>query len=783
MLSIASQPVTNLLLRWARLLAVSMFVVACGGDNTGSAGPPLPPVVDGPAAPPSLVSIIVVGIPATPMTPGQSAKLTAKARYTDGSLRDVTSSVAWSSSDTSVLTIPGTAVIKAAAPGRAEVIATRDAVSGRASVRVSLEGGRIELFAGVLTEPDTSCFGVPCYGFPYGVTIDHAGNLYFADNFTNQIRQITSAGQVSTLAGTGRPGSHDGGATEAEFSKPSGMAIDDSGALYVADTANHTIRKIAPTGLVTTLAGVAGEAGSADGVGAAARFNSPEGVATDGAGNVFVADTANHLIRKITPEGEVSTLAGNGQPGSVDGPAKVAGFYYPRGVAVNLDGTVAVAEVGSVRKITTAGQVSRWVNVYFADPYGLVFDTNGTLYVAETGNNSVRKISQSGEVTVLAGQGAYGVADGVGSNATFRNPRGLAIDPALNVYVADSGNNSVRKITPASEVTTIAAFTPWRPADGVGAAAHFGYPYEIAADGNGNLYVADAFWLYANVREGSIRRITPTARVTTFRAVGGGFATKFSNPSEVSGLTADPAGGILYAALNSFSWTYESSNFASDILKFAQADEQLMRIDFNVARLVMDRAGNLYTCSGHAISKISLGGGISTFAGMRGESGSADGTGTTARFSNPRGLAIDPSGNLYVADSGNHTIRRITSAGQVSTLAGLPGQAGYTDGLAEESRFTYPDAIATDSDGNVYVGDNGSGVRYQGGASYDTYSTTVIRKVTPMGVVTTVAGKAGQIGFAPGPLPGVLSPRGLAVSGTSLYVTLYYGIAVVTNVR
>jgi sugar lactone lactonase YvrE len=313
------------------------------------------------------------------------------------------------------------------------------------------------------------------------------------------------------------------------------------------------------------MAGLAGTEGSADGTGSAARFNFPQGVATDSSGNVYVADTDNSTIRAITPAGAVTTLAGlEGSSGSADATGSAARFFFPSGAAT---------------------------------------DSSGNVYVADTSNNAIRKISPAGAVMTLAGlAGTYGSADGMGSAARFNNPLGVATDSSGNVYVADESNHTIRKISPAGAVTTLAGLAEsLGSADGTGSAARFGFPNGVAADSSGNVYVADYF-------NHTIRKITPAGAVTTL-------------------------------------------------------------------------------------------------AGLAETYGRADGTGSVARFFYPKGVSADLSGNVYVADTSNHTIRKITPAGVVTTLAGLAGSSGSADGTESAARFNGPRGVATDSSGNVYVAD------------------------------------------------------------------------------
>jgi sugar lactone lactonase YvrE len=339
------------------------------------------------------------------------------------------------------------------------------------------------------------------------------------------------------------------------------------GGVYVADTDNHTIRTITPTWTVATLAGLVGVQDSTDGTGSVARFHSPGGMAVDDAGNIYVADTANHTIRTITPAGAVTTLAGSaGPPGSADGTCSDARFSAPKAVAVDN-----------------------------AENDNSGSDNKRIVYVADTNNHTIRKITPAdGVVTTLAGlAGVHGSADGTGS-AQFYSPGGVAVDGTGNVYVADTDNDTIRKVTPAGVVTTLAGSAGVQGnADGTGSAARFNSPDGVAVDDAGYVYVADT----ANH---TIRKITPVDGVVT------------------------------------------------------------------------------------------------TLAGAAGVPGSADGTGSDARFNSPGGVAVDDAGNVYVADTDNHTIRKITPAGVVTTLAGAAGALGSANGPGGDARFNRPTGLAVD---------------------------------------------------------------------------------------
>jgi serine/threonine-protein kinase len=297
--------------------------------------------------------------------------------------------------------------------------------------------------------------------YPTGVAVDATGNVYVADFDNDQIRKINASGSVSLFAGNnttsnGLPisGSANGVGTMASFSNPYGVAVDMSGNVFVADKVNGLVRKIDPEGTVSTLAGNTHGPGFADGMGAAASFNWLSGVAVDKSDNVYVADYGNNMIRKISPSGNVSTIAGNGKVGADNGDGNLASFNEPSGLAV---------------------------------------DASGNVYVADFGNNQIRKINPNGEVSTFAGNLNMGYADGMGIAASFNHPSSVAIDISGNLYVADDGNSLVRKINPAGIVTTIAGSKTLGSANGIGTTASFHYPLGIAVDASGNLYIADSF--------------------------------------------------------------------------------------------------------------------------------------------------------------------------------------------------------------------------------------------------------------------------------------------------
>ena len=526
----------------------------------------------------------------------------------------------------------------------------------------------------------------------------------------------------TTIAGSPSIGANDGAGASAHFDQPAAVAVDSAGNTYVADSYNNTIRKITPSGDVTTFAGSPGETGSADGTGSQARFFLPSGIAVDAAGNVYVSDTGNYTIRKITPGGTVSTLAGSpGVRGYTDGTGAAARFYIPIGVTVDDLGNLLVSDSGNniIRKVTPAGVVTTFASTgilankgsvdgtgtgaNFNGPHNVAIDGSGNTYVADYFNDTIRKITPAGVVTTLAGSpGEGGTADGTGSAARFSLPAGLAVDSSGNLYVADSGNHAIRKVTPAGVVTTLAGSPGTSGStNGTGTGASFNTPLALAVDGSGNVYVADSY-------NQLVRKVTAGGVVTTVAGTAGQVGA--TDGTGTAALFGYPEG------------------------------------------IVVDGSGNLFVAdtSNATIRKITPAGVVTTFAGAPAVAGSADGTGTAASFSNPNGLTIDGSGNLYVADTGNHTIRKVTSAAAVTTLVGTAGLTGETDGVGGFARFTSPIGVAVDSSGNVIVADIGN---------------NLIRKVTPSGTVTTLAGSIGNQGFANGSVVTARfnSPGGIAV--------------------
>lgn len=381
--------------------------------------------------PPAAVAPAIVTQPAdASVTAGAAASFSAAASGTPAPdvhwQRSTDSGATWTDIAGAVATTyttPATTLADSGQRFRAVFVNTAgSATSAAAALTVAAPTGVLALMGGdpLVSGSADGSGDAARFSSPIGLAADAAGNVYVADYGNATVRKVDAAGTVTTLAGlAGNNGYVDGTGSAARFDRNAGIAAADAaGNVYVADTENHVIRKVAPDGTTSTLAGLAGTVGADDGTGSAARFFHPVGLSLDAAGNVYVADQYNHLIRKVTPAGVVTTLAGMaGTAAYVDGTGTAAGFYNPTSTAV---------------------------------------DAAGNVYVADYDNQVIRRIAPGGAVTTFAGMGGVrGSSDGAGAAATFSSPQAVCVDPSGDLYVADTANSVIRKVTAAGIVSTV----------------------------------------------------------------------------------------------------------------------------------------------------------------------------------------------------------------------------------------------------------------------------------------------------------------------------------------
>lgn len=603
---------------------------------------------------------------------------------------------------------------------------------------------------------------------------DTAGNIYVSDFSAHRVRKISTTSKISTFAGTGISGfSGDSGpAASAMLSYPTGLAIDASGNIYIADGGNNRIRKVDTSGTITTIAGTgtAGYSGD-DGPALQATFNQPFGLALDSTGNLFISDIGNSVVRKIDTSQIITTFAGNGIAGygGDNGPATQAMLDLPRGLATDSVGRVYIADAGNhrVRKVDSFGIIITFAgngNSGFSGDGGsptsaaignpravAVSAGGGILYISNAGSSRVRTVS-GGAINTLAGS-TYGY-DGDSKpvlSSQFATPGGVLLNRGGNVVVADTYNGRLRTMSSGVMKTTAGGFL----GDGAAATgASLVLPENIAFDKAGNYYIADA-------GGNRIRKVDTTNKITTVAGTGisgysgdGGAATS-ATLWYPDGIAVDSTGNIfiadnLNAVIRKVTSTGAISTYATD------------PGFLDLASLTVDTAGNLYSVdqAGCAVRKITTTGSISVVAGIpsmcgyNGDNISA----TSAELNLPYGVALDSRGNLLIADAGNNRIRKVSPTGFISTVAGN-GTCGFAgdNGSATSAELCSPHGVALDSLGNLYIADL---------ANYR------IRKVAH-GIITTFAG-TGVPGFNGDGLPALSTNLddavAVAVKGNTIYL-------------
>lgn len=556
----------------------------------------------------------------------------------------------------------------------------------------------------------------------YGIAFDAKGDLLLADRWNNRIRKISTSGIITTIAGNGTSGySGDGGpAVLASLSGPVGVAVDQTGSLYIADFSNYVIRLVDTAGAIHTVAGNHTQGFSGDGGPAtSAQLEYPNSVVTDPKGNFYIADIGNCRVRKVDSNGIIATYAGNGLNGNAGsgGLATAAAIGNPNGLllskgnlylstesniwTVNQSTQIISNIAGSANAVTGfSGDGNSATATIFSGLWGMVPDGSGGLFVADSGNDRVRQIAGATQIVSTIAGGYIG--DGgkaTAASLNFSQPGHPAFDIAGNLYIPDGYDNRVRKVSPSGVITTFAGtgITGYTGDGGPASAATLNNPMAVAADGSGNIFIADG-------GNGVIRKVDSSGTITTFSNV-----------------------PIYYQGA-----------------------------------LAVDATGNLYASDGlYEVWKILPSGSATAVAGMQNYIGyNGDGIpATQAWLGEPTGIAIDNLGDLYIADWLNSRIRKVDPSGIISTVAG-DGIYGFggDGGPATSAMLFLPLDVAADDKGDFYISD---------------WLNHRVRMVNGSGIIETVAG-TGNIGYNGDGLPAALTnlfPAGLVIRNGAVYVS------------
>jgi uncharacterized protein (TIGR03437 family) len=624
----------------------------------------------------------------------------------------------------------------------------------------------ISTVAGGAASPVPIAANQASVGDPPRVAVDGAGNIYFGGNHC--VFKVDSSGTLTRVAGTGRSGySGDGGpATLAQVRFPDGIAVDAAGNVYFSDTAANVVRAISPSGAITTYAGqgVAGFSGDG-GPAAQAQLDAPVGLALDAAGNLYIADSGNSVVRKVSKSGVITTVAGNRSPGySGDGgPATFAALNQAQGIAADATGSLYIADTFNNRiRVVSAGGVIRTVagtglSSFSGDggpaasaamflPTDVALDNGGNLYIADFGNSRIREVAQGNIQTIVGGKGTETIFDeAVATSIRLNGPTGVAVDGAGDIFVAEGsigtgtglavGDYRVWKINSAGVVSTAAGngIESYSGDGGAATVAQLNDAVALTFDVAGNLYIADA-------NNNRVRKITASGVISTVAGTGvagysgdGGAGAK-AQLNQPQGLTADADGNVYIAdsgnnrirkllpdgTLISIAGNGNASFYGDGgAANFASLHDPHGIYSAGGGHIYIADTGN------QRIRELLPDGTITTVAGNGGQGPGGDGgPATSAQLNLPTGVALDAAGNIYIADQGNNRVRAVDPDGTISTLAGSAAYSIGDGGPATAAQLDAPTSVAVDAAGNVYLSDSGH---------------NRVRRVSN-GTITTVAG-------------------------------------------
>jgi sugar lactone lactonase YvrE len=659
--------------------------------------------------------------------------------------------------------------------------------------------GQITTVAGGATfAGDGGAAAMAFLAFPAAAAVDATGNLFIADRHNHRIRKISAGSAiVTTVAGNGQPSySGDGGpATAAGLKEPEGVALDPAGGLVIADGGNYRIRRVDPnTGIISTIAGGGhppddlGDGGPAT----EAALSVIGGVAVDTRGNLYIADTGNHRIRKVdSGTRTIATMAGNGTAGfSGDGgPATRASVHYPDRIAVDAAGNLFLADTGN-RRIRRVDAVTGIVTTVAGtgaaefsgdhgpataaglDPGGVAFDAQGNLFIADRGNERIRRVDVKTQIiTTVAGTGQTGSSGdgGPALAATLRFVHGITIDAAGNLYIADSGNQRLRIVDAMTQTIDRLAggeLTGYWGDGGLATDGALKAPLAIAVDGRGNLCIADS-------DNNRVRKVDAAGHITAFAGTGGETFSGDGGPATAAALLrpaaiAFDADGNLYIAASGNSRILKVETSTGILRTVAGNGDEgyygdngpAINAALNLPNgIAVDAHGDLFIADtfNHRIRKVNAKTGtITTVAGDgRGGYSGDNGPGTMAALNEPGAVAVDEAGFVYVADAANFRIRRLDASGIITTVAGM-GVEGFSGdgGIATGAALAYLTGVAVDRSGNLFIADGNNRIR---------------RVAAGTGIIRTVAG-TGEGDFSGDNGPAVSAtfgfPHGLALDAS-----------------
>ena len=545
---------------------------------------------------------------------------------------------------------------------------------------------------------------------PWAVAVDENGNVFIADAYNFRIRKVASDGNITTIAGTGTSGyAGDGGpALQAQIGEVIALAVDRFGNLYIDDFFN-AIRKVSADGTITTVVKTNGPVinGHAD---------QPEGIATDATGNLYIADTSKCQVRRVSPDGSSTVVAGNGTFGSTGdgGPAIAAEINTPDAIAIDAAGNLYIGSGihWQVRKVLADGTITTF---YAGDAQqgtsgqsvGIAVDPAGNVYVTDYIRKGIRKFAPDASWSIVAGNGTYSFSGdgGLATEAQLFLPAATAVDDAGNVYIADTQNGHIRKVTPDGVITTIAGNGQYFDGGDGGPAidAQLSRPIGIAVDRAGNIYFTDA-------NNSRIRKISTDGIVTTMAG------TELGGPDlrRPWGLATDRDGNLFVAeygghrilkfALDGTRTVVAGTGVIGSSGVGGPATSAQLWTPYGVA---VDGLGNLFITDQFQygrILKVSTDGILTLAAGM----GEIGGPPRTRQTTYTNGIAADMLGNCYFTDSYNYRVRRITPDGKIMTVAGTTGVSGYTGdgGPASQAKLQDPLGVTVDTGGRVYISDD-----------------------------------------------------------------------------